>query len=80
VRRPVGHPGAMMRAPRWLRWPPWGSGNGEATQRATEAVVAKQRANKELRRVEQQWPEVHRATKDLDKLGAAIERAMRGQV
>jgi hypothetical protein len=69
-----------MKRPSWLSWPPWGSGNGEASQRATEAVDAKQRASKELRRVEDQWPEVRRATKDLDKLGAAIERAMRGQL
>ena len=64
----------------WTSWfaRPWRRRRTrDALERAREAAEAKRRAEAELRRVRGQWPEVHRASRKLDALGAEIERSMR---
>lgn len=61
-----------------MRWP-WSKPNGEQDQRLAEAAESKHDAEAALDRARRRWPEVHAARRELEPLGAQIERAMRGR-
>jgi hypothetical protein len=56
---------------------PWSKPDPDQVERLREADAAKHSTAEELDRVRRQWPAVHDARRQLDGLGAQIERAMR---